>query len=153
MLFKVRTWITALLTVAVVHWGAAPAYGDTGSFLYSRKFYGVLSLASSAVFFREAYEAKRDANRNYRLYKSADTAALATASFNEAKRGDTRMALMLGLGAGTLAFGTYMFLNRGGDHPGQGGKPAKKISIKGIGVDVQGDAVARSVKLQLNRSF
>ena len=155
MLLRLRAGVASVLAVAVLLWTAVPAYADAGSFLYSRKFYGALSLASSLFFFKSAYDAKKDANRNYDIYKKADTPTLATTSYNEAKRGDTRMALMLGLGAGTLAYGVYMFLGRGGDDAGQGtkGKQPKQISVKGIVVDVQGDAHGRSVTLNLNRKF
>lgn len=155
MLLRLRAGVASVLAVAVLLWSAAPACADAGSFLYSRKLYGALSMASSVFFFKAAYDAKQDANRNYKIYRSADTPVLATTSYNEARRGDTRMAVMLGLGVGTLAYGAYLFLDRGGDDAGQGtkGKQPKQISVKGIGVDVQGDAQGRGVKLQLNRKF
>ncbi len=155
MLLRLRAGVSAVLAVAVLLWTAVPAYADVGTFLYSKKFYGALSLASSLFFFKEAYDAKKDANRNYDIYKQTSNATLATTSYNEAKRGDTRMALMLGLGAGTLVYGVYLFLDRGGDDAGQGtkGKQPKQITFKGIGVDVQGDAQGRSVTFNLNRKF
>ena len=155
MLLRFRAGVAAVLAAVILMWTAVPAYADAGTFLYSRKFYGALSLASSLFFFKSAYDAKKDANRNYDIYKKTENATLATTSYNEAKRGDTRMALMLGLGAGTLAYGVYMFLDRGGDDAGHGtkGKQPKQISVKGIVVDVQGDAQGRSVTLNLNRKF
>ena len=155
MSLGLRSVVAAILAGAVLLSTAAPARADAGSFLYSRKFYGALSLASSAFFFKEAYDARREANRNYKSYKIADTPQQATLFYNESKRGDTRMALMLGLGAGTMAYGVYLlFIDRGGDDLDKAIKgKEKQISFKGIGMDVQGDVQARGVKVHLNRKF
>jgi hypothetical protein len=149
-----RAAVAAILAGAVLLSTAVPARADVGSFLYSKKFYGALSLASSAFFFKEAYNARKEANRNYNAYKEAGVPAQATTFYNESKRGDTRMAVMLGLGAGTLAYGVYLcFLDRG-DDPDRGAKgKERQISFKGIGVDVQGDVQNRAMRLQLNRKF
>jgi hypothetical protein len=150
-----RSAVVAILAGAVLLSATVPASADAGSFLYSKKFYGALSLASSAFFFKEAYDARKEASRNYKSYKIADTPQQATLFYNESKRGDTRMALMLGLGAGTLAYGAYLlFIDEGGDDLDKAVKEKERqLSFKGVGVDVQGDVQARGVRVQLNRKF
>lgn len=153
MSLGLRAAVSAILIGAVML-SAVPARADAGSFLYSKKFYGALSLASSAFFFKEAYDARKEASRNYDAYKDAGTSAQATNFYNESKRGDTRMAVMLGLGAGTMAYGVYLLFMDRGDDLGKAPKGKEnQISFKGIGMDVQGDVQARGVRLNLNRKF
>jgi hypothetical protein len=152
MSLGLRAGVSVMLIGAVLLAATVPAHADAGSFLYSKKLYGALSLGASAFFFKEAYDARREASRNYDAYKTAGNPTQATLFYNESKRGDTRMAIMLGLGAGTMAYGVYLlFMDRGDDLA----KPAKgsQISFKGIGMGVQGDIQNRAMRLNLNRKF
>lgn len=155
MFLGFRATVAAVLVGAMLLSAAVPVHADVKSFLYSRKFFGAVSMASSLVFFKEAYDARKEANRNYKSYKAADTQTLATNYYNEVRRGDTRMALMLGLGVGTMAYGVYVyFLDKGGDDLDQGAKGKEnKITFKGVGMDVQGDVQGRGVKFHLSRKF
>ena len=155
MVFRFRAIVATALAGAMLLSSVTPAHADAKAFLYSRKFYGAISMAASAFFFKEAYDARQEASRNYQSYKAADTPALATNFYNESKRGDTRMALMLGLGAGTLAYGVYLyFLDKDGADIGHGTKGKEnQITFKGVGVDVQGDVQGRGLKLHLSRKF
>jgi hypothetical protein len=152
MLPRLRATVAVFLVGAMLFAAVTPVHADAGSFLYSRKFYGLLSVASSAFCFKVAYDARKEANRNYRYYKEAGTPTTAATYYNESKRADTRMAVMLGLGAGTLLYGAYLLFERGSDDAG-GGPARKPIQFKGVGMDVQGDVQNRAVQLQLSRPF
>ena len=112
-------------------------------------------MASSMLFFKEAYDARQEANRNYGSYKKAASQQQATTSYNESKRGDTRMALMLGLGLGTLGYGFYLyFIDHDGDELDKKIKEGEgQIGFNGIRLDVEGDVAQRAVILNLSRKF
>lgn len=154
MSLGLRVGVSAILVGAVLLAVAVPTCADAGSFLYSKKFYGALSLGAGAFFFKEAYDARREASRNYDAYKAAGNSQQATVFYNESKRGDTRMAIMLGLGAGTMAYGVYLlFMDKDDDLDKAVKGKENQISFKGIGMDVQGDIQGRGMRLNLNLKF
>ena len=130
------------------------SYAESGSFMFSKKFYGAVSTASSLFFFKEAYDARQEANRNYDSYKTAGDSQQALNFYNESKRGDTRMAIMLGLGGGTLAYGIYLLLLDEGqgilDHRNE---DVNRFEIKGIRLHVASDLQNKGLQFYVNRRF
>ena len=130
------------------------SYAESGSFMFSKKFYGAVSTASSLFFFKEAYDARKEANRNYDSYKTAGDSQQALNFYNESKRGDTRMAIMLGLGGGTLAYGIYLLMLDEGqgilDHRNE---DVNRFEIKGIRLHVASDLQNKGLQFYVNRRF
>ncbi len=122
--------------------------------MFSKKFYGAVSTASSLFFFKEAYDARKEANRNYDFYKTAGDSQQALNFYNESKRGDTRMAIMLGLGGGTLAYGVYLLLLDEGpgvlDHRKE---ELNRFEFKGVQFNVGSDLQNKGLQFYVNRRF
>ncbi len=146
------TLAVACVTVLV---SAVPtqAQQKTKDFLYSKKFYGALSLGASIWFFTEAHASRKNANDTYQQYRTATSSQTAEDLYNESKSDDTRAAIMLGLGLGTLAYSVHLFLSDEGEELPPPEKNANLVEMKGIGVAVNGDLKTRGVRLKLNKSF
>lgn len=147
--------IALALAVITILVAAVPAQAQqkTKDFLYSKKLYGALSLGASIWFFTEAHASRKDANDAYELYRTATTAQTAGELYNESKSEDTRAAIMLGLGLGTLAYSVHLFLADEDEELPPPEKNANLVEMKGIGVAVNGDLKTRGVRLKLNKSF
>lgn len=148
---------TVALAVAVVTIlvSAVPtqAQQKTKDFLYSKKFYGALSLGASLWFFTEAHASRKDANDAYEQYRTATSSQTAGDLYNESKSEDTRAAIMLGLGLGTLAYSVHLFLSDEDEELPPPEKKANLVEMKGIGLAVNGDLKARGVRLNLSKAF
>lgn len=142
----------AVVTILV---SAVPtqAQKKTKDFLYSKKLYGALSLGASLWFFTEAHASRKDANDAYERYRTATSSQTAGDLYNESKSDDTRAAIMLGLGLGTLAYSVHLFLSDEDEELPPTSKNANLVEMKGIGLAVNGDLKARGVRLKLNKAF
>ncbi len=142
----------AVITILV---SAVPtqAQKKTKDFLYSKKFYGALSLGASLWFFTEAHASRKDANDTYEQYRTATSSQTAGDLYNESKSRDTRAAIMLGLGLGTLAYSVHLFLSDEDEELPPPEKKANLVEMKGIGLAVNGDLKTRGVRLKLNKAF
>ncbi|MDE2888361.1 MAG: hypothetical protein OXR72_09090 [Gemmatimonadota bacterium] len=149
-----RAFALALAVVTILV-SAVPAQAQqkTKDFLYSKKLYGALSLGASIWFFTEAHASRKDANDAYEQYRTATSAQTAGDLYNESKSDDTRAAIMLGLGLGTLAYSVHLFLSDEGEELPPPEKKANLVELKGIGVAVNGDLKTRGVRLNLNKAF
>lgn len=147
--FTLAVAVVAMLVSAV----PAQAQKKTKDFLYSKKLYGALSLGASVWFFTEAHASRKDANDAYERYRTATSSQTAGELYNESKSGDTRAAIMLGLGVGALAYSVHLFLSDEGEELPPPEKNANLVKMKGIGLAVNGDVKARGVRLNLNRAF
>ena len=131
----------------------AQAQKKTKDFLYSKKFYGALSLGASIWFFTEAHASRIDANDTFEQYRTTTSSQTAGDLYKESKSSDTRAAIMLGLGLGTLAYSVHLFLSDEGEELPPPEKKANLVEVKGIGLAVNGDLKSRGVRLNLNRAF
>ena len=140
-----------LVIAALVCSAAAPAWAD--DFLFSRKFYGIVTCGASGWFLYQAYDARRDANNFYDQYKLAGTSQKANELYDESRRNDTRSALMLGLGVGTLAYSIHLFLSDRKEELSPPKMDKGLVEVKGVAVDVAGDPFRRGVKMKLKKGF
>ena len=113
----IRSVMSAVLLGVLLLSVGPRSYAESGSFMFSKKFYGAVSTVSSLFFFKEAYDARKEANRNYNSYKTANNSQQALNFYNESKRGDTRMAIMLGFSSPAWRFASWMLAHpRKGHH-------------------------------------
>ena len=143
------------VAVAMLILSAVPAQAQKTKkdFLYSKKLYGTLSLGASIWFFKEAHAARRDANDAYEQYRTTSSSQTAGDRYNESKSGDTKAAIMLGLGLGTLAYSVHLFLSDEGEELPPPEKRNNLVEMKGVGLAVNGDLNRRGVRLNLNKAF
>jgi hypothetical protein len=143
------------ITVIVLLVSAVPSHAQkkTKDFLYSKKLYGALSLGASIWFFTEAHAARNDANDAYERYRSTTSSQMADDLYGESKSGDTKAAIMLGLGIGTLAYSVHLFLSDEGEELPPPEKRNNLVEVKSIGLAVNGDLNTRGVRLNLNKAF
>ncbi len=156
MYIRYRTCAVAIVVAAATLFasaGPAQAQKKTKDFLYSRKFHGVLSLGASIWFFTEAHAARKDANNAYEQYRTTTSSQTAGDLYGESKSGDTKAAIMFGLGVGTLAYSVHLFLSDEGEELPPPEKRNNLVEMKGVGLAVNGDLKARGVRLNLNRAF
>lgn len=151
-----RTCAVAVAVAAATFFvsaGPAQAQKKTRDFLYSKKFYGALSLGASIWFFTEAHAARKDANDAYEQYRTTTSSRTAGDLYGESKSGDTKAAIMFGLGVGTLAYSVHLFLSDEGEELPPPEKRNNLVEMKGVGLAVNGDLNARGVRLNLNKAF
>jgi hypothetical protein len=148
---KCRSRILAAGLAAVLALPVA-VQAKSSDFLLSKKFYGAVSLGVSLFSFKAAYDAKKDAGDFYDLYEVAYTAQTAQETYDESKRHDTKAALLLGVGIGTLAYSVHAFLSDGKAPP-----PPKMqegfASVRGVRMDITSDPYRGGVKLSLKKGF
>ncbi len=145
--------LALFLAVAMLLSSVAPAGAGGRDALYSRKLYGILSIGVSGWCFKEAYDARKDANDSYDRYKQAGSSSLVREFYDESKRSDTRSALMLGLGAGTLLYGFHLILSGGGDELPPPKMDRGLVNVKGVALDVTGDPLGRGMRVQVRKGF
>ena len=144
--------ISALL-VAVVLSTAAPACAKVGDILFSKKLYGIVGVGTSAMFFKEAYDARKDAGDFYDQYKVTASPQDAQTLYDESKRQDTRSALMLGLGLGTLGYSIHLLLSDDREELPPPKMNEGLVKVKGVALDVVGDPLGRGVRVRLKKGF
>ena len=156
MHIRYRTCAVAFVVAAATLFvSASPAQAQkkTKDFLYSKKLYGALSLGASIWFFAEAHAARKDANDAYELYRTTTSSQTAGDLYSESKSGDTRAAILFGLGVGTLAYSVHLFLSDEGEELPSPEKRNNLVEMKGVGLTVNGDLKTRGVRLNLNKGF
>jgi hypothetical protein len=143
------------IAVATLFVSAVPSQAQekTKDFLYSKKLYGALSLGASIWFFKEAHDARKDANNAYERYRTTTSSQTAGDLYNESKSGDTKALVLIGLGAGTLAYSVHLFLSDEEEDLPPPEKRNNMVEMRGIGLAVNGDLNGRGVRLNLNKAF
>ena len=149
MKWRSRMMASGLAAVLVL---PVAAHAGSGDFLLSRRFHGAIALGVSAWSFKAAYNARQDANRVYDRYKVAGTAQAARETYDESKRHDTKAALFLGVGIGTLAYSVHAFLS------GDEALPPPRMqeglgAIRGVRMDFTADPHRGGVTLELRKGF
>ena len=142
-----------LVAVALLLGMAVPAQAVGKDFLMRSKFHGALMLGLGGVLVKGAVDAKKEANDAYDLYKQAGNSALARDFYDNAKRHDTRAAVLGVAGGATILFAVHLFLKEDED-----GLPPPKmnrgiVNIKGVALDIKGDVFQRKMQVQLKKGF
>jgi len=132
--------IVALITVLV---SATGAQAKTGDLLFSNRFYGVVSSGLGAYFLIEANKARGDGNDAYALYEAAGSSSLARELYDESREKDTKAAVMLGLGVGTLTYGIHMLLKGDKEELPDPKMDRGLMQVKGVKVDAGADRQGR----------
>jgi hypothetical protein len=144
--------ITALsMALALTVASAGSAFAGAGEVLNSRRLYAVLGLGVTVLTLKEANEARKDANDFYDLYKTAGTNQRARELYDESRRLDTRSAMLLALGAGTLGLSAHLFFS--GDDKRASGDDKSLMEVKGVEVEVRADLMNRRLQVGLSRDF
>ena len=148
---KCRSRVLAASLAAVLALPVA-AQAKQGDFLLSKKFYGAVALGVSLWSFKAAYDARQDAGDFYDQYKVAGTAQTARETYDESKRNDTKAALLLSIGVGTLAYSVHALLSDSKD-PSPPKMQEGFASVKGVRMDITSDPYRGGVKLNLKKGF
>ena len=142
-----------LVVVALLLSSAAPVRAEGRHFLFSKKFYGLVSIGLSGLCLKEAYDARQDGSDSYTKYKQTASPALARELYDESKRNDTRSALMLGLGVGTLLYGIHLIMSDNGNDLPSPKMDRGLVQVKGVALDVSGDPYRRGMQVKLRKGF
>jgi hypothetical protein len=143
----------ALTAVAALALGAAsPAAAKTDLFV-SKRFYSVISGGLGVYFLTEANRARGDANEAYEQYQLAGTTARARELYDESRQKDTKAAVLLALGVGSLGYAVHLWLSGDSDKLPDPKLERGLVQVRGVAVDVGGDAVTRRLGVHLRRGF
>jgi hypothetical protein len=140
------------IVLALLGTSTGPALAGAGDVLVSKRLYAGVGIGVTALFLKEAYSARRDGGDYYDLYRTAGSTQRATELYNESRRLDTRSAVLLAAGLGTLGVSVHLLLSDRSVR--KAGKAADSLlEIKGLTVDVGADPVRGSVRVGLSRGF
>ncbi len=147
----IRKLVYIALVVAVA--GSGRVAAQKTDILFSNQFYGVLSTGLGAYFLVEANNARSDGNEAYDLYQASGNSTLVRELYEQSRQKDTKAAILLGLGVGTISYGIHMLMKGGSD-----GLPDPKmdrglVEVKGVKVDAGHDPVKGRTGFQLRRTF
>jgi hypothetical protein len=142
---------TVSLLVAALLLAVAPLQAE--DFLLSRKFYGYALLGVGGWCFKEAYDARQNANDFREQYRDAGTDLRAQELFDDNKRYDTRTVLMLSLGAGSLFYAVHLLRSGPKEELPPPDLDAGLMQVKGLKVDVRGDFLRRGIDLRLTKDL
>ena len=143
-IFAVVLLLALLSAVPLVH-------ADGEFFLFSKKFYGLVSLAGSAYLCKRGYDARSDANDHYEAYKTAAILSEADSLFQETKRDDVRSYINFTAGAGLAIYGIRALLSGGGEDAEK--QPLEWRLKEDVMVDVRDDLRNKGVKLRVRKVF
>jgi hypothetical protein len=144
--------ITLLILAAGVTLSGQVAAQKT-DFLFSNRFYGAISAGLGVYFLTEANNARSDGKDAYERYEATGSSLLAREFYDESKQKDTKAAIMLGLGVGTITYGIHLLMKGDGDRLPDPRMDRGLIEIKGVKIDAGADPVRGQMGLQLRRSF
>lgn len=146
-------WNIAALAVALALVWAPFSSAQAEGLLFSKKFYGYVSLGASGWFIQEAYRARQDANDAYDLYKRAETSSSAQEFYDESRRFDTRMVVMGAMGVGALAWSMRLFRAKKEEELPLPRVNERSLRVKGVGIDLGGDLLRQKVQMTLSKDF
>ena len=145
-----RKMIPFLLVAALLL--SAPARSFAADGLLSKKFYGVVSAGLGTYLLIEAKNARSDADDAYALYEISGSSVLAREFYNTSREQDTKAAILLGLGVGTIIYGIHLIFK--GDRKLPDPEMNRGLArVKGVRVDVGGDPRSGRVGVALKQGF
>lgn len=122
-------------------------------FLFSNRFYGAISAGLGIYFLTEANNARSDGNDAYELYEATGSSTMAREFYDESRQKDTKAAIMLGLGVGTITYGIHLLMKGDGERLPDPKMDRSLIEIKGVKIDAGADPARGQMGVQLKRSF
>ncbi len=142
-----------LVAAALILSMAVPAQAVGKDFLMRSKFHSALMFGLGGVLVKQAFDAKKEANDAYDLYKQASNATDARSFYDNSKRHDTRAAVLGVAGGATILFAVHLFMKED-----ESGLPPPKmergiVNIKGVAVDIKGDVFQRKMQVQIKKGF
>ena len=142
-----------LIATALILSTAVPAQAVGKDFLMRSKFHGALMFGLGGVLVKQAFDAKKEANDAYTLYKQAGTSTLAREFYDNSKRHDTRAVVLGVAGGAAILFSVHLFLKED-----ESGLPPPEmnrgiVNIKGVALDIKGDVFQRKMQVQLKKGF
>ena len=142
-----------LVAAALILSLAVPAQAVGKDFLMRSKFHSALMFGLGGVLVKQAFDAKKEADDAYDLYKQAGTSALAREFYDNSKRHDTRAAVLGVAGGAAILFSVHLFLKED-----ESGLPPPKmnrgiVNIKGVALDIKGDVLQKKMQIQLKKGF
>lgn len=144
-----RKVVPFLLVVALL--ASTPAQVLAVDGLFSRKVYGLLSAGLGTFLLVEANKARSDANDAYALYETTGSPVLAREFYNTSREDDTKAAIFLALGVGTIGYGIHLLLKSDPKLPDP--EDRALAEVKGVKVDLGGDPRSGLVGVSLRRGF
>lgn len=142
---------TLLVGLTALIAGSAQVSAEVTDFLFSNRFFGTVSTGLGVYFLVEANKARSDGNDAYALYEAAGSSTLARELYEESRQKDTKAAIMLGLGLGTITYGIHLWLKDPGDLP-EPEMDRGLVEVKGVKIDAGTDQAGR-VGVLLRRKF
>jgi hypothetical protein len=121
-------------------------------FLFSNKFFGAVSAGAGVYFLVEANKARSDGNDAFALYEAAGSTVTARELYDESKQKDTKAAVLLGLGVGTVGYGIHLLM-KGDDRLPDPKMDKGLVEVKGVKIDAGADPVSGRMGLLLRRTF
>lgn len=144
-----KLYLIALI-VAVSVPGQVAAKTDI---LFSNRFYGTVSAGLGVFFLVEANNARTDGNEAYDLYTASGSATLAREFYDQSRQKDTKAAIMLGLGVGTITYGLHLLLKGDGSKLPDPKMDRGLVEVKGVKIDAGPDPQNGRLGMQLRRTF
>ena len=121
--------------------------------LFSNKFYGLVSAGLGTYFLIEANKARVDGDEAFELYKAAGSSTLARELYDESRENETKAAMILGLGVGTITYGIHLFMKGDRDKLPDPNMDRGLVVVKGVKIDAGADPRSGRMGLLLRRTF
>jgi hypothetical protein len=132
---------------------SGPVAAQKTDFLFSNRFYGILSAGVGTYFLVEANNARSDGNSAYDLYTASGSASLAREFYDQSRQKDTKAVIMLGLGVGTVTYGIHLLLKGNGDRLPDPKMDRGLVEVRGVKIDAGPDPYKGRLGVQLRRTF
>jgi hypothetical protein len=147
----IRKFVYIALVASVA--GSGHVAAQKTDILLSNRFYGVFSAGLGVYFLVEANNSRSDGNEAYDLYQASGNATLAREFFDQSREKDTKSAILLGLGVGTISYGIHLLMKGGSDKLPDPKMDRGLVEIKGVKLDAGHDPGKGRTGLQLRRTF
>ena len=121
--------------------------------LFSNRFYGTVSAGLGVFFLVEAKNARTDGNEAYDLYIASGSAVLAREFYDQSRQKDTKAAIMLGLGVGTITYGLHLLLKGDGSKLPNPKMDRGLVEVKGVKIDAGPDPKNGHLHMWVRRTF
>lgn len=143
----------ACIVMVAILTSSGQVAADKSDLLFSNKFFGAVSAGAGVYFLVSANSARKDGDEAYKLYEIAGSSVVARELYDESRQKDTKAAIMLGLGLGTIGYGVHLYLKGDGEELPDPKMDRGLLQVKGVKVDAGLDPVSGRTGVLLRRSF